>query len=128
MSAPTFLDRLLPWMTEHSVFLLLLVTFEATAALLLAFAGVSRQRRSQALLDKRLSRVNARLNELEANERRKIMESLNRPAASSDTTAPLTQPKDAPNLSIVPHSPDTTDFHRSLDRLKGGPGGSNRKT
>ncbi|MFL5068207.1 MAG: hypothetical protein ACJ8D9_01325 [Xanthobacteraceae bacterium] len=40
MSSPTLLDHLLLWMGEHAVFLLVLATFEATAALLFAFAAI----------------------------------------------------------------------------------------
>ena len=37
MSDPTFLDHLLLWMTEHSVFLLVIATFEATTSAFTCF-------------------------------------------------------------------------------------------
>ena len=97
MSVPAFFDGLLPWMTEHAVFLLLLATFEATAALLLAFAAILRQRRSRARLKKTISRLTARLSALEASENRGMMQSLNRPQPSFDTTAPPLQPEETHN-------------------------------
>jgi hypothetical protein len=97
MSSPTFLDRLLPWMAEHSVFLLLLATLEATAALLLALAAIRRQRRSQARYNKEITRLTARLSALETCEQRRMMQSLNRPRPGLDTTAPPLQPEELHN-------------------------------
>ena len=97
MSDATFLDHLLLWMTEHSVFLLVIATFEGTAALLLAFAAVSRQRRSHARYRKEITRLTARLSALETCEQRRVMQSLNRPRPSLDTTAPPLQPEEIHN-------------------------------
>jgi hypothetical protein len=94
MSSPTFLDHLLPWMMEHSVFLLVLATFEATAALLLAFATIRRLRRSHTRYNKEISKLTARVSALEACEHRRMMQSLNRPRPTSDTTAPPLQPEE----------------------------------
>ena len=97
MSSPTLLDHLLLWMVEHAVFLLVLATFEATAALLFAFAAMRGQRRSQGRYNKEISRLTARLSALEACEHRRMMQSLNRPQPSFDTTAPPLQPEETHN-------------------------------
>src|SRR5215211_6681870 len=93
----SILDRSLMWVTEHPVFLLFLATFEATVALLLAFAAIRRQRRSQARYNKEITRLTARLSALEACEQRRMMQSLNRPRPGSDTTAPPLQPEQIHN-------------------------------
>src|SRR5947199_10610480 len=94
MSSPTLLDHLF---VEHAVFLLVLATFEATAALLFAFAAIRGQRRSQGRYNKEISRLTARLSALEACEHRRMIQSLNRPQPSSDTAAPPLQPEETPH-------------------------------
>ena len=87
----------------------LFATFEATAAFLLAFTAVVRQRRSRALRDEELRALKGRLNVLEACERRRIMQSLrSAPRNVFDTTGLLAVAEDVPDFETkFPIAPKT---------------------
>ena len=82
----------------------LFALFQATAAFLLAFAAIIRQRRSRAFRDEelhtlkwRLNVVERRLNVVEACERRRVMESLHdAPRNLIDTNGLVTPAEEAP--------------------------------
>jgi len=75
----------------------LLAIFEATAAFLLAFAAIIRQRRSRAFHDEKLHALKGRISVLETCERRRLMMSLHdAPCNLIDTTGLLTPADDAP--------------------------------
>ena len=74
----------------------LLAIFEATAAFLLAFAAVIRQRRSRAFHDEELHALNGRISVLETCERRRLMMSLHdAPRNLINTNGLLTPAEDA---------------------------------
>ena len=75
----------------------LFAIFEATAAFLLAFAAIIRQRRSRAFHDEKLHALKGRISVLETCERRRLMMSLHdAPCNLIDTTGLLTPADDAP--------------------------------
>jgi hypothetical protein len=87
MNISMFFDPALRWFTDQAVLVALLAALEATAALLLAFTVVIRQRRRWEIHYSDISKLKARLSALEASEYRRIMQSLNRPRNTETTTA-----------------------------------------
>ena len=75
----------------------LFAIFEATAAFLLAFAAIIRQRRNRALRDEELHTLKRRFSVVEACERRRVMESLHdAPRNLIDTNGLVTPAEEAP--------------------------------
>jgi hypothetical protein len=79
MNISVFFDAALRWFTDQAVLLGLLAALEATAALLLAFTVVIRQRQRREIHDSDISKLKARLSALEASQYRTMMQSLNKP-------------------------------------------------